>query len=242
MTYATNRAGILEKVFAGLGSLTTGPFQNTTPYYDSSIAPYPFDLDRAKKLLAKAGWQDTDGDGLLDKTLRPGDAKRTPFEFTILVYGSRQEYTALANIMKDDLLRIGVKMNIDAAEWSLMQKRMEEKNFDAYTGGWGSPWESDPYQVWHSSQADVPKGSNRVGFRNKQADAIIEKLRDTFDRAERIRLSHEFHRIVHDEQPYTFFFDEKNVYCTWNEVKGIVFSKVRPITNSLPWWVARAAN
>jgi ABC-type transport system substrate-binding protein len=160
----------------------------------------------------------------------------------MLVYGSRQEYTALANILKDDLLRIGVKMNIDAAEWSLMQKRMEEKNFDAYTGGWGSPWESDPYQVWHSSQADIPKGSNRVGFRNKEADAVIEKLRDTFDRAERVRLSHQFHRIVHDEQPYTFLFDEKSVYCAWNEVKGVVFSKVRPIPNSLPWWVARAAN
>lgn len=242
MTYATNRVGFLEKVFAGLGSLTTGPFQNTTPYYDSSITPIPYDLGKAKQLLTEAGWQDTDGDGLLDKALRPGDPKRTPFEFTMLVYGSKQEYLALANILKDDLLKIGVKMNIDAAEWSLMQKRMEEKNFDAYTGGWGSPWESDPFQVWHSSQADVPKGSNRVGFRNKEADEIIEKLRDTFDRDERIRLSHRFHRIVHEEQPYTFLFDEKGVYCAWSEVKNIVFSKVRPITNSLPWWVASAAH
>jgi peptide/nickel transport system substrate-binding protein len=242
MTYATNRAQILEKVFVGLGTITTGPFLKTSPYDDATIKPYPFDLGEAKKLLADAGWQDTDGDGLLDKVLRPGDAKRTPFEFTLLVYGSSKEYTALANILKDDLLKIGVKMNIDAAEWSLMQKRMEEKSFDAFTGAWGLDWETDLFQIWHSSQADIPKGSNRVGFRNKEADGIIEKLRDTFDTAERLKLAHQFHHIVHEEQPYTFMFIPQGVFCTWNDVKNVVFSKTRPTTNSLPWWVARGAN
>lgn len=242
MTFAMNRAQILEKVFVGLGAVTTGPFLQSSPYYDASIAPYPFDLDAAKKLLADAGWQDSDGDGVLDKLLRPEDTKRTPFEFTLLIAASSKEYAALANIMKDDLLKIGVKMNVDAAEWSLMQKRMNDKSFDAYTGAWVLDWETDLFQIWHSSQADVPNGSNRVGFRNKEADGIIEKLRDTFDEAERIRLAHEFHRIVHDEQPYTFFSGVQSVFCTWNDVKGVVFSKVRPVTNSLPWWVARAAN
>lgn len=242
MTYATNRAQILEKVFVGLGTMTSGPFLRSSPDYDQSVQPYPFDLDKAKQLLAEAGWQDTDGDGLLDKTLQPGDAKRSPFEFTMLVYGSSKEYTALANIMKEDLLKIGVKMNIDAAEWSLMQKRMEEKTFDVYTGIWGLDWENDLFQIWHSSQADVPKGSNRVGFRNKDADAIIEKLRIAFDPAERTRLAHEFHRLVHEEQPYTFFYVPQTVYCWWNDVKGVVFSKVRPVGNSLPWWVAKSVN
>ena len=235
MSYAFNKQQMIGSVFAGLGKLTTSPYLPTTPYNDPSIKPYPFDLTKAKQLLTEAGWEDTDGDGLVDRKLRPGDAKRSPFQFTLLIYGTSKEYASLANIFKEDLLKIGVKMNIDAAEWSLLQKKMEEKNFDAYTGGWGLSWETDLFQTWHSSQADVPKGSNRIGFRNKEADLVIEKLRVTFDPAERTNLLRQFHRIVHEEQAYTFFFVRELMYCWWKDVHNVVFSKARPVVNALPW-------
>jgi ABC-type transport system substrate-binding protein len=99
----------------------------------------------------------------------------------------------------------------------------------------------DLFQTWHSSQADVPKGSNRVGFRNKEADTIIEKLRETFDMQERIRLLRSFHRIVHEEQPYSFFMVEKRIVCWWSDVKNVVFPKyLRPELNFMPWWVDKA--
>jgi peptide/nickel transport system substrate-binding protein len=238
MTLALNRQQIITSVFVGLGQLSTGPYMSGSPYNDPGIAPIPYDLEAAKKLLAEAGWQDSDGDGILDRQ-RPGEARRTPFEFTLLLYGSSKEWTALANIFREDLLKIGVKMSIDAAEWSLMQKRMEEKSFDAFTGGWATGWDVDLYQIWHSSQADIPKGSNRVGFRNKEADALIEKVRVTFDEAERTRLFRDFHRIVNDEQPYTFLVSRRDVVCWWNDVKDVEFAKVRPAINTLPWSVAR---
>jgi ABC-type transport system substrate-binding protein len=241
MTMAFNRRQIIDSVFVGLGKISTGPFLSSSPYIDPEIKPIPFDLNGAKALLAEAGWTDTDGDGLLDNALRPGDKTRAPFEFTLLIYGSSKEYASLANILKEDLLKIGIKMNIDAAEWSLMQKRMNEKNFDAYTGGWALPWEADLFQLWHSSQADVAKGSNRVGFRNKDADAIIEKLRVTFDADERIALLRRFHRLLDVEQPYSFFREAEGIYCYWNDVKNVEFAKVRPVINTLPWAVTRGA-
>ena len=70
---------------------------------------------------------------------------------------------------------------------------------------------------------------------------IIEKLRETFDKAERTKLLQRFHRIVDDEQPYTFFMFPRYVYCGWNEVKDRVFSKQYPPVNTLPWSVARRA-
>jgi hypothetical protein len=60
----------------------------------------------------------------------------------------------------------------------------------------------------------------------------------TFDGDARIRLLRAFHRIVADEQPYTFFMTRKRVYCAWSDVKNLVWSKDIPIENSLPWWVA----
>ncbi len=235
MTHAFNRKQIIDKVFLGLGEIISGDAAPDSPRSDPSIEPLAFDLRRSKELLAEAGWKDTDGDGLVDKVI---DGKRRPFEFTLLIYGNSPEYSALANIFKEDLLRVGVKMNVASVEWSLMQKRMDEKNFDAYTGAWTVPWEADPYQIWHSSQADIPKGSNKVSFRNKEADQIMEELRVTFDPAKRRELFHRFHRILHEEQPYTFFYFKKSVYCWRKAVKHVVFAKDRPVADSLPWWVS----
>ena len=239
MTMALNRQGIIDTVFEGLGRVATGDIFALSAYNDPDIKPWPFDLDQARALLREAGWEDTDGDGLLDKDLNPEDAdpNRAPFEFRLLIYDSSPEYAALANIYKDDLLKIGVKMSVEAAEWSLMQKKMDEKDFDCYTGGWALDWDPDLFQLWHSSQADIPKGSNYVGFRNPEADRIIETLRETFDRDERIRLLRQFQRILHEEQPYTFFRVPESVACWWKEVKRVEFAINRPHASSLPWWV-----
>jgi ABC-type transport system substrate-binding protein len=238
MTMAFDRKRILDNVYMGLGTLITGPFPPSAPYNDPSVKLIPYDLDGAKKLLAEAGWTDSDGDGLLDKALRPGEPRK-PFEFRFLIPQGAPEIPVLANILRDDLLKIGVKLDIESAEWSLFLKRMDEKNFDAYVAAWTMGWDEDLFQIWHSSQADIAKGSNRVGFRNKEADHIIEALRRTFDPAERIRLLRAFHRIVADEQPYSFFSAKKIPICHWKEVENTLFAKLFPNVNTLPWSVAR---
>jgi peptide/nickel transport system substrate-binding protein len=234
MTLALNRQEIVSKVFSGLGQVARGPFLETTPYLAPEIQALPFDLKQAAALLAEAGWTDTDGDGLLDKVLSGG--KPAPFEFTLLIYGSSPEWTSAANIFKEDLLSIGVKMSVDAAEWSLMQKRMAEKKFDAFTGAWGLPWSSDPYQTWHSSQADVAQGSNRVGFRNAKADALIEELRLTLDPDKRTEMLRNIHRIINEEQPYSFVYVPKYADCYRRGLENVVYAKTRPVANVMPWW------
>jgi peptide/nickel transport system substrate-binding protein len=241
LTHAFDRQRIIDNVYVGLGTIASGPFAPDSPNNDPDIRPIPFDLAAAKKLLAEAGWTDSDGDGLVDKELHAGDGKRTPFEFRLILAAGIKESEVFAKIFADDLLKIGVKMIVEPLEWALVLKRKDERQFDAFTASWMITWIPDLYQFWHSSQADLPKGSNAVGFRNAEADKIIERIRVTFDKDERIRLFRAFHRIVHDEQPYSFFMARKKVYCAWNEVKNLVFSKDLPIENSLPWFIATTA-
>ena len=241
MTLAFDRQRIIDHVYAGLATIGTGPFAPDSPNNDPEIKPLPFDLAAAKKLLAEAGWTDTDGDGLVDKELHAGDGKRSPFEFRFMFAASQKEAESSGKIFADDLLKIGVKMNLEPLEWSLLLKRKDERQFDSYMASWQTPWLIDPYQVWHSSQADLPKGSNSVGFRNAEADKLLEELRVTFDKDARIRLLRSFHRIVHEEQPYSFFLARKKVWCSWGEVKNLVWSKDIPIEHSMPWWIATTA-
>jgi hypothetical protein len=57
------------------------------------------------------------------------------------------------------------------------------------------------------------------------------------DIGERTKLLQAFHRIVAEEQPYSFFQAPKAVICTWKEVENVIFSKAYPTVNALPWAV-----
>jgi len=118
-----------------------------------------------------------------------------------------------------------------------MQKRMEEKQFDAYTGGWLMPWETDPYYSWHSSQADEPKTNNLTGFRDARVDELIMGLKSAFGRDDRVAKYREIHRRINDAMPYAFFRIPHNGFCVWSEVKGVRFAKATPQLDSGPWWI-----
>lgn len=233
MTHSLNRPLILKNVLNGLGTIQTGSFYYKHPATDPSVEPWPFDLAKAGELLDKAGWSDTDGDGIRDKVI---DGNKMKFEFTMVAYDKPSTKTILA-IWKEDLRKIGVMMNAQHVDWPTMQKKMDEKKFDAWTGGWGLGWLIDPYQIWHSSQADVPKGSNRGGFRNKEADQIIETLRTEFDEKKRLELYHKFHRILHEEQPYTFFYSPQIVTAWQPRLENVVINAIRPQHLPFPWYV-----
>jgi len=202
MTQLINRKEILEKLRFGIGETVTGPFYLFGENYNREIKPWPYDPERARQLLKEAGWTDHDGDGILDK-----DGKKFSFTFTIpseSKFGER-----LGTIMKEDLAKAGIEMEISRFEWAVFLNKIQSRNFDATTLRWSGGYDEDPYQIWHSSQ--IKGGSNYVGFNNKEADRIIEKARQEFDAKKRIKLYHRLHEILHYEQPYTFLYATPNL-------------------------------
>jgi ABC-type transport system substrate-binding protein len=235
MSHAFNAELLLREVFMDLGVRSTGPMPNFLPFYDQSIPEVPFDLGRAAELLDEAGWVDSNGNGIRDKTI---DGSLQEFEFALMVYGSSDEYKTVGNIFKEDLAKIGVVMTVRPMDWANLLKKVDDRDFDAVTLAWVLSPQVDFHQIWHSSQADVPKGSNRVGFRNAEADVIIEKLQKEFDYDERVRLAHAFHKLTYDEQPYTFFYNRKRKVFWQPELKNVQFSQTRPYMNPRPWFLA----
>lgn len=197
LTMLCNRQRIVKEVFHDQGKIISGPFFYNSPYYDRQITPWPFDPQQALKLLHSAGWSDSDGDGVLDR-----NGKK--FVFTALQVSGNPVQERILSIFKEDLARAGIDMKLLALEWPIYISKLEKRDFEVCSLGWQLPFESDPYQVWHSSQAEGSNGSNHIGFVNPEADRIIEEIRRTFDVQQRIRLCHQFQQLLHEEQPYTF--------------------------------------
>lgn len=229
MTMLVNREMILEKILFGLGKIVTGNFYINGPEYDHDLPVRAYDPEAAGKLLDEAGWSDHDGDGLRDKDGRP-------FSFEFLISSGSQFAEQLATILKESLLEAGIEMNIRKLEWAVFTQFLDERNYDAVTLAWRLAVESDPYQLWHSSQA-VKGGSNHVGFINAEADDIIERARIEFDKEKRVAMYRRFHSILYEEQPYTFLFCSPSLVIRDHRFRNV---KVYPLgMDSSEWFVPK---
>lgn len=230
LTHLVDREKILNVVYNGLGRIVTGNFFIDSPFYDKNLKPYSFSIEKATELLHEAGWTDSNNDGILDKN-------GVDFKFTILTISSSENHEKMFPLIREDMKKAGILMNINKVEWSVYVQRLEKKNFDAVSLGWSMGIESDPYQIWHSSMADIEGSSNHISFKNETADRLIEKIRTCFDLQKRIELCHEFHALLYELQPYTFLFCQDSLVAVNNRYQNVRLFDAFPIIPEDIMWV-----
>jgi len=230
MTMLLNREAILKNILFGLGKVVSGPFYINTINYDQSVKPLPYDPEQAKKLLDDAGWSDHNNDGIRDKNGKD-------FRFEFLMPSGNQDMEKIATIYKEDLAKAGIIMEIRQLEWAVFLQNIQEHKFDACTLAWAMDFDTDPYQIWHSSMADVKGSSNHVGYKNPEVDRLIEIARQEFDRDKRAQIYHQIHRIIADDQPYTFLFTPKARIAVDKRFRNVIPYPLRPIFKFTDWFV-----
>lgn len=219
MTMAINRDRIIKQNLNGMGIPIHGTFYVYSPSSDPFIKPWPFDPEKAKRLLQEEGWYDSDGDGIIDKEI---DGKRVPFKFTLTYFVKNPIAKSIAEYVSTALKEIGVSCTIRGVDVADLSAIFDDKNFDALTMGWAlaTPPEN-PRQLWYSTGAKEKGSSNFVGFVNKEADKIIDALDYEYDQAARIKLYHRFDQIIHEEQPYTFLYTPKSSFLYRDYVQNV---------------------
>ena len=204
MTWLTDRARIIDEIMLGYAEPAVSPFSPRSPQHDPAIEPRPFDPDRAASLLAEAGYEDRDGDGVLE------DEAGAPFEFELVYYQENEDTERMVLFLKDLYARAGVHLKPVPAEWPVMLDLLGKRDFDAITLGWTSGVETDVYQMFHGSQTE-DGGDNFVHFRHAEFDRLVDRARATVREEERMPLWQAVERIFHEEQPYTFLMRRKTL-------------------------------
>ncbi len=225
LDYAIDRPRIIKQGLNGSGVEVTGPFSYTSPSYDHSLQPRPYDPEKAKLLLDEAGWTKVDKEGIRQKTI---DGKNLSFSFTVIYYVHNTIGKAIVQIVQENLKQVGIDCVLCGVDIADLNQQVMNKSFDALYLGWGasSPPEN-PRQLWHSEGAKEKGSSNLTGLINKDVDKLIEKLEIEHDEKTREDLYHQFHRLIYNLAPYSFLFNEKVKLVYWNDLKGIFIPKDR---------------
>jgi peptide/nickel transport system substrate-binding protein len=198
MTHLLNREKMIRDIWAGIGVVSKGSFIPTSPGSNPTLAPYPFDLAKGQALLKEAGWEDRDRNGVLEDK----DGREFEFEFTYTTSGEISQKIAL--FVQDSFKQAGIRVTLRGVDWSVSDPIRKQRDFDAITMGWSANApESDPKQIFHSNSIK-DQGDNFAQWNNPEADRLIDLGRSTIDLDERIKVWHEFERVMHEDQPYTW--------------------------------------
>ncbi len=233
LSHAVPVQAFIDDIYIGLATRVDGPFVPNSPFSSPDVKPIPFDLDKARALLEEAGWIDTNENGTRDKTI---DGKLVEFKFDLMIYSDSPQFKTMAEIIQENFRKIGVEVQITPSKWALMLQKLRKKEFDATILGWVADWKSDPYQIWHGSQADEPESSNAIGYVNPEVDKLIDQLRVTVNEKDQIPLYHGIHKLIHDDQPYTFLFAEMSTAALNGRIEGWAsYPKLRPHIDTREW-------
>ncbi len=232
IAYAIDKQEIIDGVLMGLGKIATGPYKPGTWYYNPNVKRYPHNTQKARQLLAEAGWRDSNNDGILDKGGKP-------FEFTIITNQGNSLRKKTAEIIQHRLRDIGIRVKIRIVEWAAFLKEfVDKKKFDAVILGWSGSIDPDAYNVWHSSKTGA-KEYNFISYKNKEVDGLLEKGRYTFDEEERKRAYFRFQEILAEEQPYTFLYIPEALPVVSSRIHGIKPAPLGISYNFIKWFVPK---
>ena len=216
----------------GYGEVAISPFNPRSHQHDTKLKPRAFDLKKARQLLADAGYQDANSDGVIE------DQSGAPFEFELVYFQGSEDTKRIVLFLKDLYASAGILMKPKPTEWSVMLDLLSKRDFDAISLGWSSGIETDIYQMFHGKQIEN-NGDNFIGYKNPELDSLIDKARATVDEKQRMPLWQRAEGIMYEDQPYTFLMRRKTMAFIDKRIKNVEITKLGLNSSSVPveWYV-----
>jgi peptide/nickel transport system substrate-binding protein len=213
IAYAIDRERILRVKLRGRGRLATGMLAPLHWAYEPDVERYPFDPERARKLLDEAGLRDPDG---------PGPEPRLHLSYET---SSKPDRLVLARVIARQLLDVGIAVEVRSFELGTLFDDIKRGNFQMFSLQVTEVAEPDYLYAWfHSSRiptpADLDRGQNRFRYRSAALDRLVEAGRRESDRARRKVLYAEAQRVLARDLPMIPLYHEDNVVVSRREVHG----------------------
>ncbi len=210
--HAIDRQTIIDTVLKGYATIAdSGIAPALQQYYTEDVTRIEYDPDLAKELLKEAGWEDSDGDGILDK-----DGEPFTIDFEIGIQGDLE---AVSQMVQQYLEEIGIKVNLNAMEWNTMiQQVVVERDYEMTLNWWRYPADPDLSAYMHSKNVN---GNNIPGYKNEELDKLLDAGAQTSDIEERQDIYIEAQQLMAEELPYLFLWYPQEAQVRIDKLKGV---------------------
>ncbi len=213
LSHAINKKEIITTLLEGYGKEAKGPLLPFAWAFDKNLEEVEFNPETAKTMLKNQGWQDTDGDGFLDKD-------NQVFRFDIKTNAGNQFRKDVAVMIQAQLKKIGVQTNVDIVEFNLMLDQVfGNKDFDVLLSEWVADFTVNPTDLFHSKA--VTDGYNFVSYKNQRIDYLLEKGRATANQEAAKPYWNEFQKLIIEDSPYTFLFNKDKLAGYNKKISGV---------------------
>ncbi|HQA04097.1 MAG TPA: peptide-binding protein [Thermodesulfovibrio thiophilus] len=230
IAHSINKKEVIEGVLLGYGSPCTGPFPPSSWAFNPDVTDFEYSPEKAKNILYELGWR-TGNDGILVK-----DGKR--FSFILLVNQGNEGRLKTAQIIKEQLKNVGIDLNIRVLEWQSFLELVTKRQFQAVLLGWSLSHDPDLYDIFHSSKTKHGE-FNFVSYSNPYVDRLIEQARGILNRDERKKLYFKIHKLITEDQPYTFLYVPDTIIAVNKRIKGIEPAPAGIWHNYIFWYVPK---
>jgi len=232
LAYAIDRQELVDGVLMGLGESLATPYKPGTRWVNQSIQPRPFNIQKAKDLLAEAGWRYEKKSDYLSKNGKP-------LSFTILTNNGNKKRADTATIIQQRLKSIGIQVNIRLVEWSaFIENFINKRDFDAVILGWSLSPDPDQFNIWHSSQTGE-RQFNFLNYTNTKVDNALEQARLTFDLDKQKQWYDIMQQEIHNDVPVVFLYAGYSLPAIHKRIQGIEVAPAGIGHNSEFWFIPK---
>ncbi|HEV8353682.1 MAG TPA: ABC transporter substrate-binding protein [bacterium] len=221
LNYAVNKEAIARSLLKGGVTVAAGAMMKGWAE-DPSLHPYPYDPQKAKQLLAAAGYPN----GFRTRFWVPesGTGMVAP--------------KAIATVVQAQLREVGVIVEIETQEWTSYLNAYSSVGLDSGKPPFGMAEMSwnvhfpDPYLMDSVLLGDFrpPKGFNAGYYNNTEVNRLFKQAAETLDLNVRKRLYFQAQRIIYEDAPWIFMFHAQNLVATRSNIRGYEVS-------ATPWWL-----
>jgi peptide/nickel transport system substrate-binding protein len=229
MTMLIDRESICKTILKGYATVNSGPFSTMTPQADPSIKPWPYDPAAAEKLLLEAGFV-RNGSQLIGPNGKP-------FEFKLSYPVASSVSKRMVSFIRDGCEKAGIDVTPDPSEWSILLKKINDRDYEALQIGWTAGIETDAYQSFDSKEM-AGVGDDFIQYNSPETDEAIEKARQEVNDEKRAPLWHVVHQLLHRDEPYTFLYIGKQLEFESGRLKGVDVTKLG-VNQTFEWYVPK---
>ena len=203
MMYAIDRQGIVDSIMFGqaevVNTTVIGPDWVGTP----EVNAYPYDPEKAKALLAEAGWDPNQ-------------------EIDMIYVAVAKEQDAYGPVIQQQLTEAGIKTNLVLVEGAELRRRyIDETDYDLFLFG-GGQYRAEPSLTanYYHSRNLTPAGGNGTHYVNPELDELLDAGVAVTDKEQRKAIYDQIAKLVNEDVPTVFLWSPNSIYGLSKRLQG----------------------